>query len=272
MRSITTKMHQEGKLGFVPTMGALHDGHVALINQSVKENSNTVVSIFVNPTQFGDSNDLDNYPRNEATDFAILQKAGVKAVFVPGAGEIYSSNDETIVETTRLANSFHGITRPGHFRGVTTVVARLFNIVQADRAYFGKKDYQQLAIIRKMVDDLHFPIKIEAVETVRDIDGLALSSRNTLLSKSQRAAASILNVALEEAELQLKSGETIEAAIATITSIIKAEPLAELKAADVVDANTFQLATGKPIDTICIMISVQFGDVLLIDQKELTFE
>lgn len=272
MRNAAAKIRKDGEIGFVPTMGSLHDGHVALVNQSVEDNSNTVVSIFVNPTQFGNSNDLDNYPRNEAGDFAILRKAGVKAVFVPNTGEIYSNSDETIVETTQLANIFHGVTRPGHFSGVTTVVARLFNIVQADRVYFGKKDYQQLAVIRKMVDDLHFPVKIKAVETVRDVDGLALSSRNALLSKPQRLAASILNESLLKAELQLKSGANIDEAITTITNIIEAEPLAELKAIDVVCADTFQLATGKPYGTICIMLSVQFGEILLIDQKETTFE
>lgn len=270
MRRVVTKLLQEGSLGFVPTMGALHEGHVALINKAVECNSNAVVSIFVNPAQFGNSSDLDNYPRSEAADFAILRKAGVKAVFVPNAGEIYSSDDETIVETTTLANIFHGQVRPGHFRGVTTVVARLFNIIPADRAYFGKKDYQQLAVIQKMVHDLHFPVKVEAVETVRDVDGLALSSRNALLSQPQRIAAPILNVALIKAELQLLSGANIEAAITTITNTIETEPLAELKAIDVVSADTFQLATGKPTGTICTMLSVQFGEVLLIDQKELT--
>lgn len=270
MRQVVTKLRQEGSLALVPTMGALHEGHEALINKAVECNSNTVVSIFINPAQFGSASDLENYPRDEAADFAILRKCGVKAVFVPNTNEIYSNDNETIVETTTLANIFHGLVRPGHFRGVTTVVARLFNIIPADHAYFGKKDYQQLAVIQKMVHDLHFPIKIVAVETVRDIDGLALSSRNSLLSQPQHIAAPILNMALSKAEQQLKSGANIEIAITIITNTIKTEPLAKLQAIDVVNVGTFQLATGKPTGTICIMLSVQFGEVLLIDQKEIT--
>jgi len=220
-------------------------------------------------TQFGNPSDLETYPKTEEADLAMLRDAGVAAVFIPTASEIYPEGDETIVETTGLANRLHGKVRPGHFRGVATVVSKLFNIIGADAAYFGQKDYQQLAVIRRMVRDLHFPIEIVGVPTVRDADGVALSSRNVRLSQAERSAAPILNRALEQAEAAVKDGGTVEDAVAAIRETVGTEPLADLQAVDVVHAVTFQAATGKPHATIGIMISALFGEVLLIDQREI---
>lgn len=263
-------LRAEGSVGLVTTMGALHRGHIALVEAAVADHGSVVATIFVNPTQFGNPNDLKTYPKDEATDLALLRDAGVAAVFIPGADEMYPEGDETIVETTGLANRLHGKVRPGHFRGVATVVTKLFNIAQADAAYFGEKDYQQLAVIRRMVRDLHIPIEIVGVPTVRDTDGVALSSRNVKLTAAQRAAAPVLNRSLARAAEVIGAGGTVEAAAAAIRETVSAEPLADLQAVDIVEALTFLSATGKPEAPIGIMISALFGEVLLIDQREIT--
>ncbi len=270
MRDVSKVLRGEGSVALVPTMGALHAGHEKLVQTACYAHPNTIASIFINPTQFGNPADLEKYPRTEESDLEILERAGVAAVFMPSASEMYPADEETIVETTHLAQKFHGAVRPGHFRGVATVVTKLFHITQADVAYFGMKDYQQLAVIRRMVRDLHFPIEIAGVETVRDRDGLALSSRNLRLTPEDRAAAPVLYAALSKAEAELKSGQTAEAAIETIRRIIEAEPRATLKAIDVVNARTFLPAEGVPTEKVGMMISALFGEVLLIDQKEFT--
>ena len=251
-------------VGLVPTMGALHAGHMALIAAAKRDHPRVVATIFVNPTQFGNARDLELYPRTEATDLTMLKVAGCDAVLIPQATEIYPDGDETIVETTRLSGLNHGAVRPGHFRGVTTVVARLFNIVGADTAYFGQKDYQQLAVIRRMVRDLHFPIGIVGVPTVREADGLAMSSRNVRLTPDDRAAAAVLNAALDLAETLAGKSASVGEIATAIRTKINAEPRATLKAVDIVDPVTF----GPPTRDLGIMISAQFGDVLLIDQRE----
>ena len=167
----------EESVGLVTTMGALHAGHMALVAAAKSSHDRVVTTIFVNPTQFGDPADLEKYPRQEEVDLPMFRDAGVDAVLIPEAGEIYPEGEQTIVETTELANMFHGAVRPGHFRGVATVVAKLFNIAVPDAAYFGEKDYQQLAVIRQMTRDLHMPVRIVGVPTVREADGLAMSSR-----------------------------------------------------------------------------------------------
>jgi pantoate--beta-alanine ligase len=199
-----------------------------------------------------------------------LEQAGVAAVFIPTVGEIYPEGEETIVESTNLANVFHGLVRPGHYRGVATVVTKLFNIIRADAAYFGEKDYQQLAVIRTMVRDLHMPIAIHGVQTVREHDGLAMSSRNIRLTPADRAAAPILIAALTAAEVMIQDGATVEAAHDIIAATIATEPLATLGAIDIVDPATFAPATGTPSGPVGIMISAEFGEVMLIDQKEVT--
>ena len=251
-------------VGLVLTMGALHAGHMALIAAAKRDHPRVVATIFVNPTQFGNARDLETYPRTEAADLALLKAAGCDAVLIPQATEIYPEGDETIVETTRLSALYHGAVRPGHFRGVTTVVARLFNIAGADSAYFGQKDYQQLAVIRRMVRDLHIPIGIVGVPTVREADGLAMSSRNVRLSPADQAAAVVLNAALDLGESMARQGATVAQISAAIRTKITAEPRATLKAVDIVDPVTF----GPPTRDLGIMISAQFGDILLIDQRE----
>jgi pantoate--beta-alanine ligase len=258
-----------GSIGLVTTMGALHAGHMALV-KAASTHDNVVATIFVNPTQFGDPSDLDTYPRTETEDLALLEQAGVAAVFIPTVAEIYPEGEETIVESTNLANVFHGLVRPGHYRGVATVVTKLFNIIRADAAYFGEKDYQQLAVIRTMVRDLHMPIAIHGVQTVREHDGLAMSSRNIRLTPADRAAAPILIAALTAAEVMIQDGATVEAAHDIIAATIATEPLATLGAIDIVDPATFAPATGTPSGPVGIMISAEFGEVMLIDQKEVT--
>ncbi|MCO4846894.1 MAG: pantoate--beta-alanine ligase [Yoonia sp.] len=269
IRAAVADMRAAGTIGLVTTMGALHAGHMALVN-AASTHPNVVATIFVNPTQFGNASDLDTYPRTEEADLALLEQAGVTAVFIPSVDEIYPEGEETIVETTHLAQVFHGLVRPGHYRGVATVVTKLFNIIGPDAAYFGEKDYQQLAVIRTMVRDLHTPVTIHGVPTVREADGLAMSSRNVRLPPADRAAAPILIASLTAAEALLKSGETVEAAIDAIVATITTEPLATLGAVDIVDPTTFAPATGIPTGPVGIMISASFGDVMLIDQKEVT--
>ena len=270
IRETMSRLRSDGTVGLVTTMGALHAGHMALVEAASRDHKNVVATIFVNPTQFGNPADLETYPRTEQQDLEMLEKAGVAAVFLPAVEDIYRASDETIVETTHLANVFHGLVRPGHFRGVATVVAKLFNIIGADAAYFGQKDYQQLAVIRRMVYDLHFPIAIHGVPTIREADGVAMSSRNVRLTPADRAAAPILIASLAAAEALLQLGETVETAAEAIAATIATEPLATLMAVDIVDPTTFAPATGKPTDPVGIMLSAQFGDVLLIDQKEVT--
>ncbi len=261
---------QGARVALVPTMGYLHAGHMALVERAGKLAERVVVSIFVNPTQFGDPDDLARYPRNEARDLAMLREAGVDAAFLPAPAEIYPDGDETIVETTRMANVLHGAVRPGHFRGVTTVVARLFNIVGPDVAVFGEKDYQQLQIIRRMVRDLHFPLEIEAVPTVREPDGLALSSRNVRLSAEDRAAATVLHRALERAESLARPGATVEALRGAIEAEMAREPRAILRGLDIAHPLTLEPLSGPLEGPAAIMLSAEFGGILLIDQKVVT--
>lgn len=269
-RAIIAEMRTQGSVGLVTTMGALHPGHMALVQAASNDHPNVVATIFVNPTQFGNPADLETYPRTEESDLEMLRAAGVGAVLIPEVAEIYPDGDETIVETTNLANVYHGVVRPGHYRGVATVVTKLFNIAGADAAYFGEKDYQQLAVIRRMARDLCVPTHVIGVPTVREADGLAMSSRNVRLTPADRAAAPILIAALTAAQVMIEDGATIEDAARIITATVATEPLATLKAVDIVDAATFQPATGTPTAPVGIMISAEFGEVLLIDQKEVT--
>ena len=260
-------------VGLVTTMGALHAGHMQLVAEAKGTHDKVIATIFVNPTQFGNPADLESYPRTEATDLAMLEAAGVSAVFIPPVTEIYPEGDETIVETTELANMLHGLVRPGHFRGVATVVCKLFNIIQADAAFFGEKDYQQLQVIRRMVRDLHMPIRIFGVATVREADGLAMSSRNVRLTPEDRAAAFCLSRALNAAEEVAAFGATVTEIETAIREVIAAEPRARLVAIDIVAAETLAPVRGVPTDDIAIMLSVAFGPeanpVLLIDQREI---
>jgi pantoate--beta-alanine ligase len=257
-------------IALVPTMGFLHDGHMALVRRARALGDRVVVWIFVNPTQFENAGDLAAYPRDLDRDLALLRDAGVDAVFTPDVTEIYPEGDETIVETTRMAAMLHGAVRPGHFRGVTTVVTKFFNILQPDVALFGEKDYQQLQIIRRMVRDLHMPIRIEGVSTVRESDGLAMSSRNVRLAPQDRAAAPVLSQALDAAEAMAADGTTVRAMADAIAATIAAEPRATLRGLDIVRAETLAPVDGPLDGPTAIMMSVSFGDVLLIDQRVVT--
>ncbi len=256
-------------VAMVPTMGFLHAGHMSLVETAKAEADHVVVSIFVNPTQFGESTDLEAYPRDEDRDLAMLREAGVAVVFLPEVETMYPAGDETIVETTRLANILHGEVRPGHFRGVTTVVARLFNIVQPDVAVFGEKDYQQLQVIKRMVADLHMSLTIIGAPTVREADGLAMSSRNVRLSAEDRQAALALSQSLTAAEAAA-TGATVANLRKVIADTIAAEPRAVLKGLDIVAAETLNTIDGPLTGPTAIMISVAFGDILLIDQRVVT--
>ncbi|SDE35837.1 pantoate--beta-alanine ligase [Limimaricola pyoseonensis] len=262
------------RVGLVTTMGALHDGHMSLVAAAKAGNDRVVATIFVNPTQFGDPKDLETYPRTEAADLAALEAAGCDAVLIPQAYEIYPEGDETVVETRELANRLHGAVRPGHFRGVATVVTKLFNIVGPDAAYFGEKDYQQLQVIRRLACDLHMPLEVVGVPTMREADGLAMSSRNVRLTSEDRAAAVCLNRALGRAERVAAEGGSPRQIEEAIRATVSDEPRATLTGLDIVSPGSLAPLGQSPdaplSEPIAIMISAQFGEVLLIDQREIT--
>jgi pantoate--beta-alanine ligase len=253
-------------IGLVPTMGALHRGHVSLIERSAKHSDFVVVSIFVNPTQFGPKEDLAKYPRPLREDLRICEDNGVNVVFVPDAKEMYREEELTWVSVDKISEPLCGCFRPGHFRGVATICAKLFNIVQPDIAYFGQKDAQQLAVIRRMVVDLNFSLKIVGCPTVRETDGLALSSRNVYLSPRQRKDATCIYRSLKIAREMIEAGRTNPKTIATkIRKIITAaESLSSIDYISIVDAETFQdvsWVTGR----VLIAIAARFGSTRLID-------
>ena len=257
-------------VALVPTMGFLHEGHMSLVRKAREVGDRVVVWIFVNPTQFEKADDLAAYPRDLERDLDMLRTEGVDTVFTPDASEIYPEGAETIVETTRMANMLHGLVRPGHFRGVTTVVAKFFNIIQPDFAMFGEKDYQQLQVIKRMVRDLHMPIQIVGVPTVREADGLAMSSRNVRLVGSDRQTALILSQALDHAEAMAATCPTVTELHNQIASLVAAQPGADLEGCDIVEAETLNEINGPINGPTAIMISVQVGPVLLIDQRVIT--
>lgn len=253
-------------VGMVPTMGAFHEGHLSLIRRAREDRDLLVVSIFVNPTQFADPDDLATYPRDEERDLELARREGVDVVFAPAVGEMYPAGEpEVTVDPGPLGDRLEGASRPGHFRGVATVVAQLFHAAGPCAAYFGEKDAQQLAVIRRMVRDLSFPVEVVACPTVREPDGLALSSRNVRLSREQREAAGCLFLALSEAAALARSGESDAARlVAAMAREVGATPLARLDHAAVVDEATFE-----EIRTIegpaRALVAARFGDVRLID-------
>ncbi|HXK32427.1 MAG TPA: pantoate--beta-alanine ligase, partial [Dehalococcoidia bacterium] len=230
-----------GTLGLVPTMGYLHDGHLSLVRASRKECDHTAVTIFVNPAQFGPNEDLARYPRDEARDRELLQAEGVDAVLIPDVSEMYPEDYATYVTVERLTERLEGASRPTHFRGVTTIVTKLLNIAAADRAYFGRKDAQQLAVVRRMAADLNIATRIVGMPIVREPDGLAMSSRNVYLSPEQRKAALVLSRSLRLAEQLYGRGERDAATIrALMEQMISSEPLASLDYVSVADAETLE--------------------------------
>jgi len=258
-----------GSVGFVPTMGYLHEGHLELVRRARIENLTVVVSIFVNPTQFGPEEDFLSYPRDPKRDLALLEKERVSIVFMPSAEEMYPEGFGTWVEVEKITDRLEGAFRPGHFRGVATVCAKLFNIVEPDKAYFGQKDAQQLAVIRKMVSDLNMNLEIVAVPTVREPDGLAMSSRNTYLNREERQAALVLWKALSLAqELWQKGERSAERLRQEMTSLIENEPLARIEYVSVADAKT--LEELEEIDrTALVSMAVWIGNTRLIDNISL---
>ena len=260
----------EGRtVGFVPTMGALHEGHLSLVRLARERADRVVASVFVNPTQFGPNEDFSRYPRQPEKDGAMLESAGCDLLFLPDVDTMYPPGSATFVEPAGAAEGLEGAFRPGHFRGVATVVCGLLNLVQADVAVFGKKDAQQLAVIRQLVRDLHFPVEIVAGETVREEDGLALSSRNAYLSPDERRAAGVLHRALRAAEQAIVGGERRGDEVRRVMrEVLDSEPLARTEYAEVVEAATFRPANTLR-GSLVLPLAVRVGGTRLIDNFQL---
>jgi pantoate--beta-alanine ligase len=253
-------------VGFVPTMGAFHEGHASLMRRARDERDHVVVSIFVNPLQFGPGEDLSRYPRDEDRDLSIAGQLGVDVVFVPSVEEMYPTGQpEVTVDPGPLGERLEGAARPGHFRGVATAVAKLFDVVGPNTAYFGEKDAQQLAVIRRMVRDLSLPVEVEGCPTVREPDGLATSSRNAYLSPEQREAAGCLFLALSEAAQMARGGERDAATVvAAMAREIGATPEARIDYAAVVDDETFE-EVSRIAGPARALVAARFGETRLID-------
>jgi pantoate--beta-alanine ligase len=265
LRSALASPRREGlTIGLVPTMGALHAGHMSLVEQARRENDKVVVSVFVNPIQFGPGEDLARYPRSPEHDLAMLRSAGVDAIYKPSVADMYPRGASTRVIVHGVADSLEGAARPGHFEGVATVVTKLFTATSADRAYFGQKDAQQAAVVGRLASDLDLGVEIRVCPTVREPDGLALSSRNAYLSPPERAAAVCLSRALGQAADAYGRGERSPDRLrAVLRDAIDAEPLARLEYAEVVDPATFEAPGALAV------LAVKIGKTRLIDNHDL---
>lgn len=266
MSKLSANLRKKGlSIGFVPTMGYLHGGHLSIVKEAKKHNDVVVVSIFVNPTQFGPKEDLKKYPRDLRRDIKLLSKYKVDIVFAPNAKEIYPNGYKTDIEVKGLSEKLCGASRPGHFRGVATIVAKLFNIVKPDTAYFGEKDYQQQVIIRKMVKDLNMDVKIVTLPTIREKDGLAMSSRNAYLTGEERAKATAINRSLKIAQTLINSGVRSSAKIkAAINKLMKTAKGIKIDYISICDPATLEerpLIKGKTL----IATAVFIGKTRLID-------
>ena len=266
VREIVKEWKKEGlSVGFVPTMGYLHEGHKSLIERSVKENDKTVVSIFVNPIQFGPNEDLASYPRDINHDKEVVSSAGADLIFNPLDSEMYDSHFTTLVNTKEVSENLCGAKRPVHFGGVCTVLTKLFNIVTPDRAYFGQKDAQQLAVVKRFVKDLNFDIEIIGCPIVREADGLAKSSRNTYLNAEERQAALILSKSLKLGLEAIKNGERdAKTVIDIISKNIETEKLARIDYVSIVDNENIQYIDTLKGEILCA-IAVYIGKTRLID-------
>ncbi|MBI2883821.1 MAG: pantoate--beta-alanine ligase [Candidatus Methylomirabilis oxyfera] len=264
-------LRREGKtIGLVPTMGAFHEGHLSLMRRARADNDIVVVSIFVNPIQFGLGEDFDSYPRDVHGDLAQSERAGVDLAFAPPIEAIYPKGFQTYVDVTELTEGLCGASRPGHFRGVTTVVAKLFNLIRPNQAYFGQKDYQQSMVVRRLTADLNFDLDIVVLPTVREADGLAMSSRNVRLTPPQRRAASVLYASLSRAEERVKIGErSAKTIVDAVRAMIEGEPLARIDYVALCHPETLQ-----PLDRIdgptLLALAVRFGETRLIDNRIIT--
>jgi len=266
MQSLADDLRKEGKkIGFVPTMGFLHDGHLSLMNKAREECDVVVASIFVNPTQFGPQEDFDRYPRDAEGDRKKCESAGVDVLFMPDAGEMYPEKPSVFVTVEGISDVLEGAVRPGHFRGVATVVAKLFNIAKPHRAYFGQKDYQQCAVIKRMVNGLNLDVEVITLPTKREADGLAMSSRNSYLGADERRAAAVLNRSLTAArDLFLAGVKEPEKLKNKIRAVIAGEPAITIDYVEIADPeNLTSLAEIER--TMVILIAVRLGRTRLID-------
>lgn len=273
MREYSDRVKSEGKtIGLVPTMGFLHEGHLSLIRQAKVSTDVVVVSIFVNPTQFGVGEDFDEYPRSMEKDTAACLREGVDVIFAPTAEEMYPSPYLTYVNVEKITERLCGKSRPGHFRGVATVVNKLFNIVAPDKAFFGQKDAQQLIVIRRMVKDLNMRIKVIPVPIVREPDGVAMSSRNKYLSPQERQSAKCLNRALLHAKELISGGERDSARIVdAMRKIIENEQLAQVDYIEIFDADSLE-EISRVEGNVLIALAVKFGSARLIDNMVVNVE
>lgn len=267
LQDVLAREKRRGRsIGFVPTMGALHEGHLTLVRISKQENDITVASIFVNPAQFSEAGDFEKYPRDTEADITKLERAGVETLFMPDAAHMYPPGSSTTVEVAGVSDRLCGAFRPGHFKGVATVVAKLMNIVNPTRAYFGRKDFQQCLVVKRLVADLNMGIEVVTIPTIREHDGLAMSSRNLRLNPAERLAAVVLFRALEQGEKLIKSGGSDIASVnALMLGIIKSEPL--VKAIDYIGA--YDPATLEDLSEakreVLLAGAVRIGDIRLID-------
>jgi pantoate--beta-alanine ligase len=267
MQTAARELRSSGTLGLVPTMGALHAGHLSLINAAKRDCAHVVASIFVNPLQFGPNEDFSRYPRTFDADCAALSAAGVDVLFAPAAETLTPAAATTFIEVAGISDRLDGASRPGHFRGVATIVAKLFHIVAPHRAYFGQKDAAQLAVLRAMVRDLNFAVEIVACPIVREPDGLALSSRNRYLTPEQRSRATILHRALDAAADLHATGERNSHALsAAMLQVFAAEPSVKVEYAAVVDPGTLLPLTGTAHGAL-IAVAAHFGETRLIDNQ-----
>ncbi|MCA1933603.1 MAG: pantoate--beta-alanine ligase [Calditerrivibrio sp.] len=267
-KKILRDIKNSGKsIGFVPTMGYLHSGHISLVDQSKKDNDFTVVSIFVNPTQFGPNEDLDKYPRNFVRDEKLLRDAGVDMVFYPSVETMYPDGYATFVNVERVTDPLCGAKRPGHFRGVATIVCKLFNIVSPDKSYFGLKDYQQVIVIKRMVEDLNMDVDVVGMPIVRESDGLAMSSRNVYLSPDERLSALSLSRSFPLVEKKLKSGERrASVIIKDVEDFISSHPYSRIDYVEIVDKDSLEKLDfiDRPF---LIAMAVFINKTRLIDNK-----
>lgn len=271
LRAARDALH--GSVGVVLTMGALHEGHLALVAEARRENDHVLTTIFVNPAQFGPGEDFSRYPRDLDGDLALFERAGVEVVFTPTPALMYPPGFQTYIENGPVASGLEGDSRPGHFRGVSTVVAKLFNLTRPTRTYFGQKDAQQVAVIRRMAADLNFPLDIIPCPTVREADGLAMSSRNRYLSADERRAAAVIPAAIRAAGERHAAGErSLEALKQTVRNTIAREPLAVLEYVSIADARTLHeldAPTGQPV---LLSLTVRIGLPRLLDNALLPLE
>ena len=267
MASLARKLRRENKtIGFVPTMGALHEGHLSLVQQARQMSDVVIVSLFVNPTQFNEQSDFDKYPRDLTSDAALLTEYQVDYIFAPETSEIYSDNFSTFVYVEGLTETLEGASRPGHFRGVATIVTILFNTIRPDFAFFGQKDAQQVAVIKRLTQDLGFDTEIIVAPIVREESGLAMSSRNARLSVEERQKAAIIYAALRKAKLAAREGERNATRLAEIVrEKIESEPLAQIDYIAVVDNETLEPIEKIRENAVLIAVAVRFGKIRLID-------